>query len=80
MRRAVPLDALTALYHRRSGQTHLVTEPVPAILAALAHGPATLAELVVRLELQGLVADTDTPARLRERLDELETIGLVWRL
>jgi len=79
MRLSVPLDTLTALYHRRSGQTHLITEPVPEILDALAHGPLTLTELTSRLETEGLVIDADTSALLRERLNELETIGLVSR-
>ena len=67
----VPLDAMAAIYHRRSGVTHLVTEPVPDILAELARGDASLAELAERLGVAG--AD----AVLAERLDELCAIGLV---
>ena len=33
--RIVPLDALTLVYHRASGITHVVDAPVPEILEAL---------------------------------------------
>jgi PqqD family protein of HPr-rel-A system len=65
------LDGLTAIYHRPSGQTHIVTEPVPEILAELVEAktvPALLAQL-------GLT-DTDRAA-LEARLAELLVIGLV---
>lgn len=48
-----PLDGLSAIYHRRSGHTHLVAAPIPEILAALDRGEAVpnefarhLAELI----------------------------------
>ena len=47
--RVVPLDALTALYHRPSGQTHIVSEPMPEILAALGNGPMTAEALFSQL-------------------------------
>lgn len=72
---AVPLDSLTALYHRASGQTHLLAEPVPDILAALGAGPLTLDALLEALELTA----TESPA-LIERLDELIETGLVWHV
>jgi hypothetical protein len=31
----MPLDAMTLIYQRRSGITHIVAEPVPEILAAM---------------------------------------------
>ena len=31
-----PLDSMTLIYQRRSGLTHIVAEPVPEILAAMA--------------------------------------------
>lgn len=72
---AVPLDSLTAIYHRASGQTHLLAEPVPDILAALAATPRTLDTLLEALDLTA----AEAPA-LRERLDELIETGLVWRV
>jgi PqqD family protein of HPr-rel-A system len=74
--RIAPLDSLTAIYHRASGQTHVVAEPVPELLAALGKGACDVATLAVRL---GLGASDQTHAVLAERLDELVATGLVAR-
>ena len=68
--RLVRLDAMTAIYDRRSGATHLVAEVVPTILEALAQSDADLDDLAHRLE-------TGEHAALGERLDELVATGLV---
>jgi PqqD family protein of HPr-rel-A system len=73
-----PLDALTAVYHRASGITHLLDAPAPEILAALAE-PATLDGLLARLGTAFDLADADRDA-LAARLDELVEAGLVERL
>ena len=44
-----PLDAFTAVYHRRSGMTHLLTEPAPQILAILGEATLSLDALLDRL-------------------------------
>lgn len=72
----VTLDSLTAIYHRASGQTHVVSEPVPEILAALMTGDAELPELVERLNLPNT---GDTRILLSQRLQELVGTGLVAR-
>ena len=72
--RGVELPPFTALYHRASGITHLLTEPAPEILAALGHEPLTLTELTARLSQRFDLAD---PAALPARLDELIAAGLV---
>jgi PqqD family protein of HPr-rel-A system len=72
--RIVPLDSLTAIYHRRSGQTHLVAEPVPEILTALQDGAADVTILAERLGVA-----VDGHAALNARLDELIKSGLVFR-
>ena len=74
--RIVPLDSLTAIYHRASGQTHVVAEPMPEILAALGVGEAELPELIARL---GLSDDPESRELLTERLAELVATGLVAR-
>ncbi len=74
--RIMPLDELTAIYHRASGQTHLVASPVPEILAALAPAPATLDELLARLAAGYDVVDPDAEA-LSARVAELVALGLV---
>jgi PqqD family protein of HPr-rel-A system len=71
---SVPLDGLTAVYHRPSAQTHVLIEPAPQILNALRAKELTLAELRTAL---GLAHDQE--AVLQERLSELEESGLVLR-
>ena len=68
------LDLLTVIFHRRSGITHLLAEPAPEILAALADQPLTTAALLDRLSRDFDVADAGS---LAERLAELEAAGLV---
>jgi PqqD family protein of HPr-rel-A system len=72
--RIVPLDSLTVIYHRASGQTHVVAEPMPEILAAFGEGTADLSDLVTRL---GLPETSETRGLLSERLEELVATGLV---
>lgn len=71
--RTVRLDTLTAIYHRRSGQTHVVAEPLPEILELLAKA-STIDELRVQ---SGLADDIERLAYLSERVDELRAVGLV---
>ena len=74
-----PLDAFTAVYHRASGITHLLTEPAPQILAILQEGALSLDSLLDRLERDYDLAD-GTREALAARLDELVEAGLVARL
>ncbi|RYD98796.1 MAG: HPr-rel-A system PqqD family peptide chaperone [Sphingomonadales bacterium] len=76
--RIVPVDALTLIYHRASGITHVVDAPVPEILAALAE-PLTVDALLTRLAEEYDLLDADALA-LAVRLDELVAAGLVERL
>jgi PqqD family protein of HPr-rel-A system len=74
----VDLDALTALFHRRSGVTHVVAEPVPQIVSALAGQSLTLGALFAALSRDHeLIDDAETRAALSARLDELQEVGLV---
>ena len=73
--RLIPLDSLTAIYHRASGVTHLVEAPVPEILKALAL-PMTVDELLADLLASYDLADPDRNA-LQDRLAELVAVGLV---
>lgn len=67
------LDGLTLLYHRPSGQTHLLAEDAAAILTALAAGSADAGALVTALDL----ADADdADVIVSARLAELAEIGL----
>ena len=76
-----PLDAITLIYQRRSGITHMVAEPVPEILAAMADEPVTTAMLLARLFDQfDLGTDEDAEAVIAARLEELAELGLVHRI
>lgn len=77
--RIVPLDALTLIYHRASGITHIVDSPVPEILEALADEPLAASDLMARLCARFDLVDAD-PHALGVRLDELAAVGLVERL
>jgi len=76
--RIMPLDALTLIYHRASGITHLVAPPVPEIIDTLAGSPMTAAALLDRLAERFALVDPD-PQSLVARLDELAAAGLVTR-
>lgn len=70
--RITQLGGLSALFHRPSGQTHIITEPLPEILAALQQ-PMTITDLLAHLGLE----EADRVA-LDARVAELLAIGLVW--
>ena len=71
-----PLDVLTAVYHRASGQTHLLAEPAPEIMAALASEPMTSDALLAALREQYAMVEAGAGA-LAARLEELVVAGLV---
>lgn len=75
--RLAPLDALTAIYDRRSGITHVVAPPAPELIAALDDW-SDAAALLARLARDYDLADAD-PAALAARLDELVETGLIER-
>lgn len=70
------LDAFTAVFHRASGITHLLTAPAPEILATLGEAGMTRADLLARLSVDYALADADEAALLA-RLEELVATGLV---
>jgi PqqD family protein of HPr-rel-A system len=77
--RTVELEGLTCFYHRRSGLTHILAPPAPQILAALAAGSASAAEIVERIGKDFEVEADDPAAAIAARLAELEAAGLVWQ-
>lgn len=78
--RIEPLGELTAIFDRRSMQTHLVVSPMPEILEAMGPEECDAATLAARLaatfDFDG--ADDVQPI-LTERLGELAAMGLVER-
>ncbi|MGR4892106.1 HPr-rel-A system PqqD family peptide chaperone [Sphingopyxis sp. LARHCG72] len=78
--RVEPLGELTAIFDRRSMQTHLVVSPLPEILGAMGSDSCNAADLAARLAATfDLGAATDARPILAERLAELAAMGLVER-
>lgn len=76
-----PLDAITLIYQRRSGITHMVAEPVPEILAAMGADVVDAAAVVARLAAAfDLGAAEDALETVMARLEELADLGLVQRV
>ena len=78
-RRLVELDGVALIFHRPSGQTHIVAPPAPEILAALAEGAADAETLLERLKRDHEIEGEGLSEALAARLAELEASGLVWR-
>lgn len=78
--RIEPLGELTAIFDRRSMQTHLVVSPVPEILDAMGADACTAARIAERLAATfDLGGAEDAQPILAERLSELAAMGLVER-
>ncbi len=84
--RAAPPDALriealgelTAIFDRRSMQTHLVVSPMPEILEAMGADACDAATLATRLAASfDFDCADDVRPILAERLGELAAMGLV---
>lgn len=76
--RLEPLGELTAIFDRRSVQTHLVISPIPEILDAMGREPCNAAALAERLAAAfDLGEGGDARALIAERLAELADMGLV---
>ena len=68
------LGPILVLYHRASGQTHLLAQPLPELLSALDAGEADADALLARL---GIEAGAGSREAIAARLTELVAIGLV---
>ena len=77
----IELDALTALFDRASGQTHVLAAPLPQIMAVLSGASGVTAQQVAwRLSEQFDIVDGGAlDARIAECLAELADLGLVER-
>jgi len=81
-----PLDAMTLVYHRPSGITHMVVDPVPQILEVMA-GETMDAKAVAQklsetfdLGTAGLDTTEQVLPVITERLEEMASLGLVEQL
>jgi PqqD family protein of HPr-rel-A system len=78
--RIEPLGELTAIFDRRSMQTHLVVAPMPEILDAMGADICDAANLAARLSaIFDFDSEEDARPILNERLGELAAMGLVAR-
>jgi PqqD family protein of HPr-rel-A system len=76
-----PLDSITLIYQRRSGITHMVSQPVPEILAAMGDHSVDAHSLTRQLAMQfDLGSDDDVETVIAARLEELADLGLVARV
>ncbi len=71
-----PLDAMTLVYHKPSGITHMVAEPVPQILAAMDGDIVDVTSVTERLAAQFDLGN-DAEIIITQRLEELAQLGLV---
>ena len=79
-RRMVALDdGLVLIFHRPSAMTHVVSSPVPELLAALGEGPTDLTGLLERLAATHDL-DEGSVDGLAAHLVSLEAAGLVARV
>lgn len=78
---ACVLDDITVLFHRPSGQTHMVISPVPEILEALAQATSATAEEVLGCLARQYDVGTaaDALAGIEAHLNNLVALGLVRR-
>ncbi|EQB09187.1 hypothetical protein L288_06630 [Sphingobium quisquiliarum P25] len=76
---ACALDGMTLLYHRASGQTHMVISPVPEILDALDETrPASPADIHRHMSQRYELGDAaEAVALIGAHLAELAGLGLV---
>ena len=72
------LGELTAIFDRRSMQTHLVVSPMPEILDAMGTDACDARTIAGRLAARfDVEAEGDAPAIIADRLAELAAMGLV---
>jgi PqqD family protein of HPr-rel-A system len=73
-----PLDSMTLIFQKSSGITHMVADPVPAILEVMAQDVLSADAIAVRLATNYDLEDSgDTTDIVLARLIELRALGLV---
>ncbi len=73
-----PLDSMTLIFQKSSGITHMVADPVPAILEVMAQDVLSADAIAVRLANNYDLEDSgDTTDIVLARLIELRALGLV---
>ncbi|MFN3619237.1 HPr-rel-A system PqqD family peptide chaperone [Sphingorhabdus sp.] len=77
-----PLDAMTLIYQRRSGMTHIVAEPIPQILMAMGSQPQTAQDTARRLAMEfDFGENTEVVVEIvTSRLEEMAELGFLERV
>lgn len=76
-----PLDAMTLIFQRRSGITHIVADPVPQILSVMGDAPCDAASIASLLSAEYDLGDAKSATEIiAARLEELEQLGLLERV
>ena len=79
--RLVAIDELSVLFDRRSGITHVVVDPVPAILSVLSTEPQSVSAILKRLrrdfDLSTVEHGESAATVVEARLAELNAMGIV---
>ncbi|MEO9469469.1 HPr-rel-A system PqqD family peptide chaperone [Parasphingorhabdus sp.] len=76
-----PLDSMTAIFQKSSGMTHIVADPVPAIVDVMADDALEISQVVGRLTDQYDIEDGDDAENIvAARLEELCQLGLADRV
>ena len=75
------LDSMTLLFHRTSGITHMLADPVTAIMEVMEGLSLTAEEIAARLaEKFDIEAEMEAEDIILARLEELSELGLVTRV
>ncbi|AMO71862.1 HPr-rel-A system PqqD family peptide chaperone [Sphingorhabdus sp. M41] len=75
------LDSMTLIFHRPSGITHMLADPVPAIIEVMEDAPLSAAEIASRLTASfDVEAGADSENIVLARMEELLALGLVSRV
>lgn len=75
-----PLDSMTLIFQRASGITHMVADPVPAIMEVMETDSVSVNDIARRLAASyDLVEGVETIDIVLARLEELCSLGLVER-
>lgn len=75
------LDMMTLVFHRPSGLTHIVADPIPAILEVMQQDVLTPTQIAKALENNfNLEEGADVENVVLARLDEMHALGLVERI
>ncbi len=75
------LDSMTLIFQKASGITHMVADPVPAILSMMGGEAITADEIAAKLaEDFDLETGVDAIEIVLARLEELRELGLVERV